>query len=403
MSREDRYKRSSARPERQRLTAIQIVGRAIFLLVVIGLVAVAIALLTRNLNRTGTLTQVELPAAAVNPALTPAEATMLNLYLSANRAELNRPAGNDPSLLEFDVQAGQTANLIAANLQAAGLINNETLFVRYVRYYGLDSRLEAGTYQLAATQSIAQIALALTNSVLDEVEIRLTEGWRREQMADYIVQQEGLPVSGVDFLTLTGPGSVPSNNSLAAELPLGASLEGFLFPDTYSLAPDGNAANLVALMLDNFERRVTSQMRADAVAGGLSLYEVVTLASIVEREAVVAEERPLIASVYLNRLALNMKLEADPTVQYAQGYQAESGEWWNLNLTRADYTEVISTYNTYLNAGLPPGPIANPGLSSIEAVIYPAQLNYLFFRAACDGSGRHSFAATFEEHVANGC
>jgi UPF0755 protein len=129
----------------------------------------------------------------------------------------------------------------------------------------------------------------------------------------------------------------------------------------------------------------------------------VTVASIVEREAAVADERPMIASVYLNRLAIGMKLEADPTVQYAMGYQYDTGEWWNLNLTQDDYYAVDSPYNLYLYEGLPPGPIANPGLSSIQAVITPAESPYFYFRAACDGSGRHVFSETFEEHVGNAC
>jgi UPF0755 protein len=127
----------------------------------------------------------------------------------------------------------------------------------------------------------------------------------------------------------------------------------------------------------------------------------VTLASIVEREAAVAEEMPQIASVFLNRLALGMKLDADPTVQFALGRQPDGG-WWKAGLTFADL-EIDSPFNTYRFAGLPPGPIANPGLASLEAVAQPTETVYLFFRAACDGSGRHLFAVTFEEHQANAC
>jgi UPF0755 protein len=135
----------------------------------------------------------------------------------------------------------------------------------------------------------------------------------------------------------------------------------------------------------------------------MTLYNVVKLASIVEREAVLDEERPVIASVYLNRLREGVKLEADPTVQYAMGYQADTGQWWNLNLTADDYHTVDSPYNTYLYPGLPPGPISNPGISSIMAVIYPADTVYFFFRVACDSSGRHNFTESYEEHVQNAC
>jgi UPF0755 protein len=139
-------------------------------------------------------------------------------------------------------------------------------------------------------------------------------------------------------------------------------------------------------------------MRAGAAAQGLTLYQVVTLASIVEREAVHDDERPIIASVYLNRLASGMKLDADPTTQYAI---ATADNWWPpLNL---DPRTVDHPYNTYVYEGLPPGPIANPGLSSINAVIYPVQTDYYFFRAKCDGSKYHNFSVTYEEHVAHGC
>ena len=213
-----------------------------------------------------------------------------------------------------------------------------------------------------------------------------------------------MPFTGSDFLAVTSAGApLPPEMQYPTDIAPGASFEGFLFPDTYRVAIDATAQDVAYRMLLNFEDRVTLQMRADAAASGRSVYEVVTLASIVEREAVVPEERPLIASVYLNRLAQGMKLEADPTVQYAMGFQPETEQWWNLNLTQDDYSSVVSPFNTYQNYGLPPGPIANPGLDSIRAVIYPQQSPYLFFRAACDGSGRHNFATTYEEHVANGC
>ena len=405
MSRGNRYNRSTREPpEKKRLSPIQVAGRLILVLVVISLVAVAFALVVRNLTQRGTSTQIDFPGLVANPSLSPVESAALNAYLIANQGALNTPAGSDPTQIILVVEPGQSASAIADNLVSAGLITNKTLFLRYVRYYGLDLQLEAGTYQLNQTQTIPQIAVALTDALPQEIEIRLTEGWRREQMAAQIDSLSDVPFSGAEFQGLTEPGAlVLPELTFSAELPPGASLEGFLFPDTYRLPRDATAADLVTRMLTTFDARVTAQMRADAIARGLSLYEVVTLASIVEREAVVPEERPTIASVYLNRLSIGMRLEADPTVQYAMGFQPDTGEWWNLNLTQDDYSTVLSPYNTYLNDGLPPGPIANPGLASIEAVIYPAQTNFFFFRAACDGSGAHAFATTFEEHVANAC
>ncbi|HEX7972766.1 MAG TPA: endolytic transglycosylase MltG, partial [Anaerolineales bacterium] len=131
-------------------------------------------------------------------------------------------------------------------------------------------------------------------------------------------------------------------------------------------------------------------------------YEGVILASMVQREAIVSQEMPLIASVFLNRQSANMKLDSDPTVQYALGYNPDQKTWWTNPLS-LDNLQVDSPYNTYQRAGLPPGPISNPGLSALQAVAFPAKTPYYFFRAACDGSGRHTFAKTFEEHVKNAC
>ena len=131
------------------------------------------------------------------------------------------------------------------------------------------------------------------------------------------------------------------------------------------------------------------------------LHQVLTLASIVEREAVLDEERPTIAGVYLNRLARDMRLEADPTVQYAMGFQPASGQWWKTPVFLEEYGQVDSPYNTYLTTGLPPGPIAAPRLASIRAVLNPEQHDYLYFVAEPGGSGRHIFSRTFEEHLEN--
>ncbi len=400
-NRVSRLKPTRTSPNR-RLACGGIVMRLAILVLTIALIAVAAMLMLRMvIQNTGTATSTTL---LPNPSLNPLEAAALGAYLALNRQALTTPASDEAVPITFTVEAGQNAAQIAENLRSLGLIRDTTLFRYYLRYYGLDVQIEAGAFDLNTAMTIPQIALALTEAKPPEVTIRITEGWRREQIADYLDEQQGLPFGGTEFLAATAEGTpLPPDLSLAAELPAGASLEGFLFPDTYRVALDATASDLVEAMLRNFDRQVTAQMRTDAAARGLTLYEVVTLASIVEREAVVPDERPLIASVYLNRLAAGMKLEADPTVQYAMGYQAQRDEWWNLNLTQQDYYTVDSPYNTYLYAGLPPGPIANPGLASIQAVIYPAQTPYFYFRATCDGSGRHYFSRTFEEHQAYAC
>ncbi|MGB9897319.1 endolytic transglycosylase MltG, partial [Thermanaerothrix sp.] len=144
------------------------------------------------------------------------------------------------------------------------------------------------------------------------------------------------------------------------------------------------------------------EIREGFARQGLSLYQGVILASIVEREGIVKEEYPLIASVFLNRLRAGMKLDSDPTVQYALGYDAHLNTWWKNPLKSEDF-KINSPYNTYINAGLPPTPICNPGLEALQAVANPAQTSYYYFRAQCDQSGRHVFSETYEQHLSEAC
>jgi UPF0755 protein len=181
---------------------------------------------------------------------------------------------------------------------------------------------------------------------------------------------------------------------ILASRPAGATLQGFLFPNTYDVPPHFGGKAFARLMVDSLNRAFTPAMRARAHAEGLNVFKVLTLASIVEREARVASERPTIASVYLNRLRIGMPLQADPTVQYVVGTPRD---WWPV-LT-LDQLRVQDPYNTYVNKGLPPGPIANPGLASIRAVLNPASTHFLFFVAR--GHGRHAFAVTYQQQCAN--
>jgi UPF0755 protein len=328
----------------------------------------------------------------------------LQAYLATNAAALEEPAGNGFTPAPFTVAAGESADTIAANLAAAGLLNNTELFLHYLRYHGLDAQLEAGEFILDPQQTIPEMAAALTEAVAHEVDLRFVEGWRLEQMADYLADN---PVANIDpnqFLAIVQRQAAFDLTPYAflADLPATTSLEGFLFPDTYRVPQDADAVYLVNLMLQTFDRRVTAEMRQGFLAKGLSIRQAVTLAAIVEREAVVASERPIIAGVFYNRLAQGIKLEADPTVQYPLGYQPDSDSWWKSPLFLADL-ELDSPYNTYRYAGLPPGPIANPSLSSLEAVAFPTETSFIFFVADCTAavSGSHAFSVTYEEHLSN--
>lgn len=327
-------------------------------------------------------------------------------YLEANRSRLATPAASEDQPTQFVVAPGSTARSISQNLANRGLIGDARLFEAFVRVNGLAGNLEAGAYELSPNMTIPQIAYALTDARAAEITLRLREGWRFEQTADYLLQNT--PLDGAEYRrratqgVLTGIDTSTYDFLLAR--PPGTTLEGYLAPDTYRLpAEDATVLDLMKRQLDAFRDKVMPLWRQVQAAGTtkLTLHEVLTLASIVEREAVVDAERPTIAGVYLNRMTRGMRLEADPTVQYAMGYQADSGLWWKAPMYLEEYGKVESPYNTYKVTGLPPGPICAPGLKSIEAVLNPEQHDYLFFMAKGDGSGRHSFAKTFDEHLKN--
>ncbi len=217
-----------------------------------------------------------------------------------------------------------------------------------------------------------------------------------------------LPTSGLDITPeaffAAANSAPPGLGLLPVSSPKGASAssEGFLYPDTYILPRETTAEALVGEFLRNFSLHLTTDLREGFNRQGLDVYQAVTMASIIQREAVVADEQPQIASVFINRLNIGMKLETDPTVQYALGYNTSQGTWWTNPLSAEDL-KFDSPYNTYIYTGLPPGPIANPSLGALRAIAFPAETPYYFFRARCDGSGLHNFAVTFEEHVQNGC
>ena len=325
----------------------------------------------------------------------------VSLYLDLRRSDLDTPAGSDPAALVFTVEPGESVGQIASRLQTEGLVRDAQLFRLYLRYSKLDSGVEAGQFTLKKTMTIPEIAQALQSGKRDELTLTIPEGRRLEEVAALVAQQT--PISATTFLSLThNAGQWAEQYPFLAELPPGASLEGYLFPDTYRLPKDVTASDVIARMLANLDHRITPVMRDKLASQKRTLFQAVTLASIVEREAVIEKERPVIAGVYMNRLVSGMALDADPTVQYGMALAKQQAPWWP-QLTQEDYRAVKSPYNTYLNPGLPPGPIANPGLSSLQAAIEPAQTPYFFFRAACSRDGTHLFSKTLEEHAAKGC
>jgi UPF0755 protein len=325
----------------------------------------------------------------------------LRAYLRINYDSLNAPSSKTDGI--FAVEPGETAADICARLHSEGWVADSGLICRYLHYTGGDRSIGEGMFLLRAGQSARQIADSLSSG---ESKIRLLTvfaGWRQEEIADALTKT-GIPIPANDFLTSSGgrPDSDGSLASLYGKIPDWASLEGFLFPAEYRVVPGETADQIVQRMVQSFRLSLPAGWEEAVASRGLSVYQAVTLASIIQREAMLEEEMPLIASVYYNRLSQGMRLEADPTVQYALGFQADRGGWWTNPLWLADFG-LDSPYNTYLYYGLPPGPICNPGAAALQAVAEPAQTTYLFFRAACDGSGRHNFAETYIQHLANAC
>ena len=309
---------------------------------------------------------------------------------------LTQPA--DPYALErkFSISSGEGASEVAYRLEQEGFVPDGDAFRAYLIYSGVETKIQAGEFTLSPALSPLQIARRLQDATPTEIRFVVLPGWRMEEIA------ASLPTSGLNITPEAFLQIARSPRVNFDFLPKDASAEGFFLPDEYLLPRSIGADDFVKVMLNNFALNLRSDLRAGFTRQGLDVYQAVTLASIVQREAVVADEQPLIASVFLNRIAAGMKLETDPTVQYALGYDSLGQSWWKAPLALDDL-KIASPYNTYLVLGLPPGPISNPASSALQAVASPAQTPYYFFRARCDGSGLHSFSETFDEHLENAC
>lgn len=367
----------------------------VFLLAITALVSVLVGgglYLWSKMQKEGEQTSDWLSNADLSPSSI--ERMAIGLYLRYRQDDIERPPSDDETLVPFTIEPGETAVTIAVRLAEGGLINNAELFRLYIRYYGVDAHLEAGDFELRRNMTMEEIAEALQQARMEEVTVTILPGWRAEEISK-MLERENI-MRGDAFLALVRQGTFAY--AVLADRPEGSTLEGYLFPETYRLPAQATALDLVERMLKTFDQRFTPEMRQAVSQQGMTIYEAVTLASIAEREGVVSEELPIIAGVYFNRLEQGIYLQADPTFQYARGYDAASGQWW-APFDVEDVELVQSPYNTFLNPGLPPGPICSPGQAALEAVTFPADTNYLFFYAK--GDGTHAFATTYEEHLAN--
>lgn len=307
----------------------------------------------------------------------------------------------DRGQVEYTLPEGRGAGGIGDDLESLGVLKSGQQFEFLVSLMGLESNLSAGDYVLKRNSSALSVVSALTvHESAQVLRVTFPEGIRFEEMA-IIAERAGFGTEQ-EFLEAVGAALPPP--AFLEAFPLGANLQGYLFPDTYFMPVGSTPAQLVAYMLRTLEERFTPELRSAAAARGLNTHQALTLASIVEREAVLEEERPLIAGVFYNRLEAGDTLGADPTVQYALSLVPGSVEefgYWKKEITLEDL-KIESPYNTREVPGMPPGPIANPGLKSIEAVANPEDTEFYYFVAdAVAGDGSHRFAVTFEEHQAN--
>jgi len=309
-------------------------------------------------------------------------AGLMAMILTYAHVEFALPAAPGSPDTVFFVRPGSSIYQVALGLSQRGILRRPYLFVLYARLTGADRRIQAGEYRLGPGMSPRRILNTLVQGKVITYKVTIPEGYTVRQIAE-LLEAKGL-AGREDFLLAA------QDAELCAKLgiPTG-SLEGYLFPDTYYFPRGLTAKEIVRAMVAQFEQHITPQMRQRAEELGFTLHQVVTLASLIEKETGVEAERRLISAVYHNRLRRNIRLQCDPTVIYALGDKFDG------NLRKEDL-RLDSPYNTYRHRGLPPGPIANPGLASIQAALYPEAVDYIFFVSKNDGT--HKFSTTLEEH-----
>lgn len=282
----------------------------------------------------------------------------------------------DTSKQVFVVTQGAVMNDIINNLEKQDLIRSKLVFYVTVKRLGIERKIQAGAFSLSPSMNAQEIAEALTHGTLDKW-ITILEGWRKEEVAEAV--SEEFDINKAAFLQQAD--------------------EGYLFPDTYLVPTEAREERVIQILRSNFDTKITPELKNKIEKNGLTLDEAITLASLVEREARSAKVKQEVASILLKRLQNDWLLNIDATIQYASGYDSAEGTWWEKNITQ-DELEIDSPYNTYTNIGLPPGPICNPGLDSIEAVANAdADTPYWFY--ITDNNGVMRYAKTLEEHNAN--
>lgn len=297
------------------------------------------------------------------------------------------------------IEPGESVTSVSKKLFSLALIPEPEVFNKYLIYSGTDRCIRSGEYYLDGSMSAVDVAQKLCTSMGDRSEFGILPGWRVEEIANSL-ESYGFSFESSEFLYLVrNPQQI---KNLPEKYKKFSTLEGFLAPGSYKMDKEISTEDFILMLVNQFEENLTNKIEKGFAKQGLSLYEGVTLASIVQKEAIVDEEKAAIAGVFINRISAGMRLETDPTVQYALGYSEKHKTWWKVPLSYDDLA-VNSPFNTYQVDGLPPTPICNPGIDALRAVANPDQHGYYYFRAACDNSGLHLFATSLDEHIQNAC
>ena len=300
--------------------------------------------------------------------------------LAATYQSLTTPVPRDDSLI-FTVEPGMALSEVAGELEAQGVVSHAILFELLARYRGVAQRITAGRYEIETYMDPGQILSMLTEGRISANRVSVPEGLTIPETARILRAKIG--IDSTAFVNQSADPSVVRSLGFDA-----STLEGYLYPATYNMYPDMTVDDILKQMTSRYQQTITSAYRNRAEELGYSIHEMVTLASIIEQEAVVDDERDIISGVFHNRLRRGIRLEADPTVQYGIGRPS-------MRLYRRHLSHP-SPYNTYVHDGLPPGPICSPGKASIHAALYPREVPYLFFVAR--GDGTHIFSSTNSEH-----
>lgn len=321
----------------------------------------------------------------------------LALVLIGSVFSLGQPYSTDNTKIQFIIAKGENIEKISQELAADKIIKSAWYFNWYARWHNLRSKTIAGTYELSPSLSVKEILEKITRGeVIDnEKVITIIPGWNLSDIAKYLASSSVITAS--DFLKISklkvGQWDLNfAKPDFLSDAPANAGLEGFLFPDTYRVFRNTTAEDVLQKMLDNFDVKLTPQMRADIAKQGKSIYEIITMASIIEKEVQGPSDMAIVSGIFWERLLNGVPLQSDATLSYVLGDNKDQHSATDLKFD--------SPYNTYKYKSLPPGPICNPGLTAIQAAIYPATTDYNYFLTRPD-TGAAIFSKTYEEHLRN--